>query len=147
MNEAHMLHVLRVANEIRTQKKRFNQETWFLMPSHTTDVAPCDLGGHMCFDAEFKRLGLRIKRGFWPIPLFGPKGDEWMAEDALANLLGLNEVETNFIFGEVDQITYIDDRLMPEVVRVSIDNCIWRVERVIAGEFAGCTTWVEYRFG
>lgn len=151
MNEAHMLHVLRVAREVRAGKKYFQHTTWFraagMPPKLILPLQPACLGGHMCFDAEFKRLGLRIMGGANPIPLWGPKGDEWMSDDALANLLGLNEIEAKFIFGEADEIHIIDDRLQHELIEASIDNCIWRIERVIAGEFANEGTWVQFRFG
>lgn len=142
MHEAHMLHVLRVAWEIRLDKRPYDQRGWF-----TAGGQGSDLGGYMCFDKEFKRLGLRVhlRQGMPAYPIFGPRGDEWLAEDALANLLDLNEVESRYLFGEVDDICLIDGSLPDEVIH-SIDRCIERVQSVLDGEFAGAGSWLDFRF-
>lgn len=141
MFEAHMLHVMRVARAIKLNNWPFDARQWYERGE------PRCLGGYMTFDKEFKRLGLRIhiRQGMPAYPIFGPRGDEWLAEDALANLLGLNEVEAKFLFGQRSDITEID-RTLGDEQNTSIDAAIARVQRVMDGEFVGETTWLNFKY-
>jgi len=133
MNEALMHHLLRIAKSLRG--KKYDHRTW------TINDKPGCIGGHCCADPDFKRAGLRMTKGHYRMPLFGPAGNEWMSEDAFAHLLGLNDVEALFIFGTPLQISVIEDD--PKVYDKSyhdVEYLIRRIERVIAGEF----TAVEY---
>lgn len=138
-----MLHVLRVATAIRDGKKPYCERLYF------EGAQPLSLGGYMCFDPEFIRLGLRVNvvSAYGPFPIYGPVGNEWMCEDAFANLLGLNEVEAKFLFGGPEHIVTIDDRLVYNEVVSSSDLCVRRVERAISGEYKDCASWHEFRYG
>jgi len=135
MNEALMQHLLRVAKSLRGTK--YDHRTWT-----ANHGKPGCIGGHCCFDAEFKRAGLRMSKGHYKVPLFGPAGNEWMSEDAFKHLLGLNDVEALFIFGTPLQVSTIEDDAEIAYGKTyhDVEYLIRRIERVMAGEFAS----VEY---
>lgn len=125
MNKAAMLHALRLARHIRDARLPY-ANTWTVEGNK-----PGCLGGYMCYDPEFKRLGLKLSKGKYIVPLWGPPGDEWMAECALANLLGLNETETMYLFGTLDHIRMIDETTTSDTAA----DIVLRLQRVMAGDF------------
>jgi hypothetical protein len=134
MQEALMLHVARVAKEIEDQGKPYCQSVYF-----NECGTPACLGGYLCEDPVLQQAGLKRRhrvmeqRGY-DMPLFGPDGDEWMGEDALMHLLGLNWNETQFIFGTLAAIRELDPSLTYDEIG-TINNTRERIERVMAGEF------------
>jgi len=135
MNTALMLHVGRLAREIAAAKRPLHQRLFF-----DVDGSPICLGGYMCLDPVFVEAGLKVLRRTMlgsPIfmPGFGPDGDEWMACDALENLLQINELECCVIFGTPEEVSKCDARYTVSEVD-TYDCLIERVDRVIAGEFS-----------